>query len=359
MHRVLRLASYCSLSLAAFAFGAWLGIPAPPVVQVVDLNSIGFQWNGSITFNPDESRRFDLYRIPPSQLSGPRGKNTTPLFRNGRRMYSGYFPEAEDVSAMLDHYLWWDFQEGLGLLVPIPRGADPAAWFAQNSYQLRYGKPRPRKPGEFNVVLTIYDACRPDRLSCYGGPHRMSPVLDDIASRGVRFNQALSQGGWTMESVASLFTGLLPPAHGSNYVYDEQGCVPASLKTMAEMFREAGYTTALVTHQLLFVGNIGYEQGFDLSGWGGVEDAQGFLRLNRDHPFFLILYEANPHHPYDPAPEYNRFLPPGGGKEIDPAIWLDSAALRKASLKPEDYAVLQARYDGEILQNDQTVLKPL
>ena len=58
------------------------------------------------------------------------------------------------------------------------------------------------------------DTRRADRLGAYGSTRGLTPFLDELAARGVVFEQAFAQSSWTNPSVASLFTSRFPSQHG-------------------------------------------------------------------------------------------------------------------------------------------------
>jgi hypothetical protein len=89
-----------------------------------------------------------------------------------------------------------------------------------------------------NVVLIVLDTLRADRLSAYGNPRQTSPVLDDLASRGVLFETVVSNSSWTLPAVAGLLSG----RHLTKDVLDE------GLKySLVERLRDAGVTTVAFT----------------------------------------------------------------------------------------------------------------
>ncbi|HKB14730.1 MAG TPA: sulfatase-like hydrolase/transferase, partial [Planctomycetota bacterium] len=65
-----------------------------------------------------------------------------------------------------------------------------------------------------NLLLVTVDTLRADRLGFSGHPRARTPVLDDLAGRGVRFATALASAPITLPSHASILTGLEPPHHG-------------------------------------------------------------------------------------------------------------------------------------------------
>ena len=88
----------------------------------------------------------------------------------------------------------------LGLLLLLGAGA-----FATRSLWM------PRPP---NVILVVIDTLRADHLSAWGHERATSPVIDAFAAENLKFEHAISTAPWTAPSVASIFTGLYPTAHG-------------------------------------------------------------------------------------------------------------------------------------------------
>jgi len=180
-----------------------------------------------------------------------------------------------------------------------------------------------------NIIIYLIDTLRADHLSLYGYPRPTSPRIDAFSHDAVVFTQARAQTSWTRTAVVSLFTGLLPQAHGVNRRED---ALAPSLETMAERLGGEGYSTlGFITN-----GNVsdsfGLEQGFDhyqylressdrwsvhqlsdrLNWWvfKWFEDRK--IRIpgsDAGHePFFLYLHSTDPHGPYTPPePFYHLF----------------------------------------------------
>ena len=51
-----------------------------------------------------------------------------------------------------------------------------------------------------NVILLTIDAFRADHMSCLGYPKKTTPNIDRLASKGVLFSQAISNGSGTPSS---------------------------------------------------------------------------------------------------------------------------------------------------------------
>src|SRR5262245_45673355 len=63
--------------------------------------------------------------------------------------------------------------------------------------------------GDFSVLIVVLDACRADKIGCYGFERDSTPNLDALARDpdAVVFRRHYVQGTWTKPSTASLFTG--------------------------------------------------------------------------------------------------------------------------------------------------------
>jgi arylsulfatase A-like enzyme len=171
----------------------------------------------------------------------------------------------------------------------------------------------------------------------------VTPNIDGLAARGVKFTQFYSAAPVCSPSRAGLLTGRYPVRAGvpGNCASqkDADGALPASEVTIAETFKAAGYTTAHIGKW-----HLGYTpdtmpnaQGFDHSFghmggcidnyshfffWSGpnvhdlyrngveiyepgqyfpdlmVAEAGKFIAANKDRPFFMYYAMNLPHYPY-------------------------------------------------------------
>ncbi|MEE2673876.1 MAG: sulfatase [Myxococcota bacterium] len=112
-----------------------------------------------------------------------------------------------------------------------------------------------------NVVFIVIDMLRSDRLSGYGYSRRTSPVMDELASSGIRFANVESQSSWTKASMASLWTAMYPERTGIQRFFH---AMPQEATMPAEIFKQAGYRTAGVWRNGWVANNFGFDQGFDL-----------------------------------------------------------------------------------------------
>ena len=115
--------------------------------------------------------------------------------------------------------------------------------------------------GRPNVLLVTIDTLRADHVGCYGHAGAATPTLDALAARGGRFPTAVSHVPLTGPSHACMLTGLTPLGHGFR---DNGGfALPASVKTAAEDFRQAGYRTGAFVSGFPLDRRFGFDRGFD------------------------------------------------------------------------------------------------
>jgi choline-sulfatase len=208
-----------------------------------------------------------------------------------------------------------------------------------------------------NLIIYLVDTLRADRLGCYGHPRGVSPRIDRFAAGATLFENARANAPWTLPSVASVMTGLWPPAHG---VFEDTRRLAPEAVTLAEVLRDAGYQTAAVVSNGFATGAYGLDQGFAevtliktarrksshvheaALAWLGSRDPE--------RPFFLYLHTIDPHKPYLPTDELRRRFAP----EAAP-VWRQIVANpAKQRWPPSDFVIeqLQALYDAEIAEND-------
>ena len=118
-----------------------------------------------------------------------------------------------------------------------------------------------RTRGDLNVVFILVDTLRADRMSLYGYERQTTPVVDDLANHGIVFERVIAQSSWTKTSMASLWTGTYPAAHG---VLRFDNAIPREAVMPAEIFKAAGYRTVGIWRNGWVAPNFGFAQGFDV-----------------------------------------------------------------------------------------------
>ncbi len=179
-----------------------------------------------------------------------------------------------------------------------------------------------------NIVLVTLDTLRADRVGCYGYAEAQTPHLDQLANRGVLFENAIAQVPLTPPSHASMFTGLYPTVH---QVRDVGGFVlGTSHTTLAEILAGQGWTTAAFVGSAVLRKGVGLNQGFEIyedripepaaasATHGSAERSAGkvvdlaiqwLMRQDGARPIFLWVHLFDPHAPYEPPSPFKERFP--------------------------------------------------
>ncbi|AWW32875.1 N-acetylgalactosamine 6-sulfate sulfatase (GALNS) [Echinicola strongylocentroti] len=132
----------------------------------------------------------------------------------------------------------------------------------------------PKKP---NIIYILADDLGYGDLGCYGQDKILTPNLDDMAASGVKFTQHYAGQTVCSPSRCSLMTG----KHMGNASVKRNGqLMDSNDVTVAELLKEAGYTTGAIGKWGLSNGplqtNSANQKGFD--HWFGY-DNQGFAHF--------------------------------------------------------------------------------
>jgi arylsulfatase A-like enzyme/tetratricopeptide (TPR) repeat protein len=111
-----------------------------------------------------------------------------------------------------------------------------------------------------NVLLVTIDTLRADRVGAYGGGS-LTPTMDALAARGVRFTQAHAHAPLTLPAHTSIMTGLVPPTHGVHN--NGSTALAASVPTLATILHDAGYRTGAFVGAFVLDARFGLSRGFD------------------------------------------------------------------------------------------------
>lgn len=166
---------------------------------------------------------------------------------------------------------------------------------------------------DYNVILIIADALRPDHLSCYGYPKETSANIDLLTKQSVLFTNAFSQASFTLPSVVSLFTSLYPVSHGVMHIFKDK--VPQKAYTLAQILKIYGYHTAWfgITSDPHTGRGYGVLKGFDekrsLRGrYIFDEDYSGifnWVKRHRRENFFVTVHSYATHEQFFPYARFN------------------------------------------------------
>jgi arylsulfatase A-like enzyme/Flp pilus assembly protein TadD len=179
----------------------------------------------------------------------------------------------------------------------------------------------PAASAETPIFIISIDTLRSDRLPMYGYEGVATPHLDSLRSDGILYEHAYSHTPLTLPSHASMFTGLLPAAHG---IRDNIGFpLGEGIRTIAEALRDNGYATGAAVSAWVMRKETGMNRGFEMYD-DSVEvlsrQARMIGNIQRDgaattrvatewigrqqKPVFFFLHLYDPHTPYAPPEPY-------------------------------------------------------
>jgi len=242
----------------------------------------------------------------------------------------------------------------------------------------RAPEPHEAFPESSNILLITIDTLRADHLSTYGYVRRTTPVIDRLASEGVRFDRAAVQWPKTGPSFTSIFTATYPK---DNKIVRKIGIpLPLDYEMLAEVLSAQGYSTAAVVANGAVGAEFNFDQGFDryVQTWKveGVEGPPNVAArvtdealalaadLPTDRPYFLWVHYLDPHFPYTPPEGWagkfvdDEFSDPSEKIPVDRTKRRrQMAAIGRDQMLDdrEDLAFYIARYDEEIAYTDAEV----
>jgi len=187
-----------------------------------------------------------------------------------------------------------------------------------------------------DVLLITLDTFRADRIT-----PSLTPHLERLAARGVRFTNVRATAPLTLPSHTSIMTGVTPPVHA---VHENGVVFNRKVPTLARTLRESGYATGAFVGAYVLNRRFGLDEGFDTYDDAVRRDTARAEQLEAERP---------------------------GGEVVNAALkWLEGAAASKptftwvhlydahAPYTPAKVFLEQASgnaYDGEIAYVDSEV----
>lgn len=234
-----------------------------------------------------------------------------------------------------------------------------------------------------NILIAVFDACRPDKMGCYGFDRPATEAIDRLAGDpdSIVFERHYVQSNWTKPSTASLFTGLLLHQHrvsGGSFGgmgHEWFSVLPDEFQTLAEDFQKAGYFTFSVTSNPHLDPRFGFDQGFDTYSMrrpGDQKLYQEALRLagKTRGPFLGYVHFNGCHYPYPPFMRDEEYFSTYGFSYDEPArvaagIDFSDASISEAvnrrglTLEADDVRFLNLVYESRLRRMDRKVVQPL
>jgi arylsulfatase A-like enzyme len=225
-------------------------------------------------------------------------------------------------------------------------------------------KTKPRVP--YNVVWFVIDALRPDVLASFHDDAEdakkeaapfppfeallpkipgLTPEIDDLARRGVRFTSAYSVGSWTRPGTLAMLSGarsselgidttawMLMPAETNRFYTSDP-------PLLSLILRRQGVTTRAFVNNYFMVGYapVGIDMGFERvddhryrtrDTLEITQDATQWIKENKDTRFFAFVNYNSPHEPYEPPAKHLDRIPqpPAGPRDKITRLYMGEAA---------------------------------
>ncbi len=232
-----------------------------------------------------------------------------------------------------------------------------------------------------NIMIIVVDSLRLDHLGCYGYYRNTSPNIDKLSKEGLKFNQAITAGGWTTEAIPSILTGTYFFMHQMQNKY---GFETSFIKSLAEELSLKNYQTALFSnHNLmklpviskgfqevyvdeLFENNHPITTDYILTN----KIKKWLEKQNSKPPFFLYIHYWGCHIPYNlPAPYKYMYLNDKymNGPKTVPISTVNTEHGKNIGYKQIPYIVAEkgitdinyyiAQYDGTISYIDAQICR--
>ena len=221
-----------------------------------------------------------------------------------------------------------------------------------------------------NVILLTIDTLRKDVLGCYGNKNNLTPFLDSLQPKCIKFKNAQSTGPYTQAS----FPGLLTSSYYLEYGRQKK-CSPKRT-LVSEVLKKSGITTAAFHSNPYLCGYFGWNRGWDVfydSMQDEVSDKIPYIKgdginhkvdqwlssyIKDDHyrPFFLWTHYMDVHEPYIPAREYLNKVDPSINLSEDEMLDLFKEIILKRDISDQKTVkLLKKLYDAGVRETDDYV----
>ncbi len=241
---------------------------------------------------------------------------------------------------------------------------------AQPAQTVTVAPPSPPK----RLILVILDAAAALHSSAYGYARPTTPFLEQLASRGVRFERTYGASSYTIASTAAILTGVYPERSG---VIVSKTKLGEDVPTLPGALRKHG------VRSIAIVGNPNASTGF-----GGLREfdevhevfrdkttvldpeiprprsqipatlnelALAFLARDPASPAFVYLHQVPPHHPYLAPPPYRGTFLGNADPTTLIATWKSIAPRIRVNLEGWELAFARDRYDENFRYADDGV----
>jgi arylsulfatase A-like enzyme len=191
-------------------------------------------------------------------------------------------------------------------------------------------------------VLWITSEDNGPHLGCYGDPNAVTPNLDGLAVKGMRFTRAWSNAPVCAPARTTVISGIYPPASGAEHMRS-QTSLPATMKLFPAYLREAGYYCTNNSKE-----DYNLVKGDDV--WDESSGKAHWKKRGEGQPFFAVFNSTISHESQirNTIPDENRIYDPA--KMRVPAYHPDTPEVRKDWAQYYDRITMMDAQLGERLR---------
>jgi len=214
-----------------------------------------------------------------------------------------------------------------------------------------------------NLILLTIDALRKDVLGCYGNKNNLTPFLDSLQPKCIKFTNAQSTGPYTQAS----FPGILTSSYYLEYGRQKK-CSPKRT-LISEVLKKHRITTAAFHSNPYLCGYFGWNRGWDIFydsmqdevsdkipyiKGSGINDKvdqwlSSYSKNNNYRPFFLWTHYMDVHEPYIPARKYLDKVDPSIDLSEDEMLNLFKEIILKRDISDQKIVkLLKKLYDAKV-----------
>lgn len=228
-------------------------------------------------------------------------------------------------------------------------------------------------PAPPDILLVVVDTLRADHVGIYGSERPTTPNIDALAREGSHYRRAFAQSSWTLPSMTSLLTGLLPHQHRVGRDPDDAkrfGRLAPEVPTLAERLEQVGYARGAIVNNTFLAPEFGLSRGFDEYDYRGATkwkvrsaeetvDAALAWTDAQERPWFLLVHFMEPHLFYDPPASVRGLFTGDGPAPVEVPFGTNESIARIAAgemlldAAARDY--VEKLYDEEIVYVDRAI----
>jgi len=176
-----------------------------------------------------------------------------------------------------------------------------------------------------NAILLTIDTLRKDVLGCYGNEDRLTPFIDSLQDKCIRFTKAHSPGPYTQAAFPGILTASYYLEYGRQKMLSEKRVLISEVLKRAEIATAGFHSNPYIS--AYFAWNRGWDVFYD-SMEDEVDDAVPYIKAGEINkkvstwlsshtgvggeykPFFLWVHYMDVHEPYVPERKYIDMVDP-------------------------------------------------